>query len=224
MRKVLLLADTGHPATAVQDNIKAITAYSNLHWFIENPLTCKVLYKLDLNYFDAIGIHYSIKIYKDYYLADKFRKKVKNYSGIKFVFLQDEYLFADRISTILVELDVQLLFTLVGQANMAQAYPYLELKKIKKITVLTSYVPDSIKAILPRPFAERPIDIFYRSRRYPFSLGALAQERVTIAEGVKSRASQHNLKCDISLKESDRVYGQTWVSKMQSSRAVFLQG
>ena len=220
MRKVLLLADTGHPATAVQDHIKAITTYSNLHWFIENPLTCKVLYKLDLNYFDAIGIHYSIKIYKDYYLADKFRKRVKNYSGIKFVFLQDEYLFADRISAILVELGVQLLFTLVDQANMAKAYPYLEFKKIKKITVLTSYVPDSIKAILTRPFAERPIDIFYRSRSYPFSLGALAQERVTIAEGVKSRASQHNLKCDISLKESDRVYGQTWISKMQSSRAV----
>ncbi len=220
MRKVLLLADTGHPATAVQDHIKAVTAYSSLHWFVENPLTCKVLYKLDLNYFDAIGIHYSIKIYKDYYLANKFKEKFKKYSGIKFVFLQDEYLFVNRTINSLVDMDIHMVFTLVDQAHMAQAYPHSELRKIKKITVLTSYIPDSIKNVSPCPFAERPTDIFYRSRSYPFSLGALAQERVAIAEGVKLRANEYNLKCDISIRESDRVYGQTWISKMQSSRAV----
>ncbi|MCZ6914365.1 MAG: hypothetical protein O7C59_07920, partial [Rickettsia endosymbiont of Ixodes persulcatus] len=220
MRKVLLLADTGHPATAVQDHIKAITAYSNLHWFIENPLTCKVLYKLDLNYFDAVGVHYSIKIYKDYYLSGKFREKLKKYSGVKFVFLQDEYLFVDRARDNLVDMGIHIVFTLVDQVHMAQAYPHPELKKIKKITILTSYVSDSIKDISPCPFSERPIDIFYRSRKYPFSLGALAQERVAIAEGVKLRANEYNLKCDISIRESDRVYGQTWIYKMQSSRAV----
>ncbi|WP_218814793.1 hypothetical protein [Rickettsiella endosymbiont of Dermanyssus gallinae] len=218
--KLLLLADTSHPAMAVQDHIRATTDCPTLNWFIENPLTCKILHKLNLATFDAIGIHYSIKIYNEYYLCKQLKEKIKKYTGIKFVFLQDEYQHVNKTSACLADLKVDILFTLVDQENIELAYPYPELKPMKKVTVLTAYVPDSIKNISPLPLSDRPLDIFYRSRIYPFSLGYLAQERVAIAHGVKERVSEYDLNCDISVNERDRIYGQAWINKMQSSRAV----
>ena len=218
--KLLLLADTTHPAMAVQDHISAMTDCPKLNWFIENPLTCKILHKLNLATFDAIGIHYSIKVYNEYYLCNKLKEKIKQYTGIKFVFLQDEYQHVNKTSTCLADLKADILFTLVDQENIELAYPYPELKQMKKVTVLTAYVPDSIKNISPLPLSARPLDIFYRSRIYPFSLGSLAQERVAIAHGVKERASAYDLNCDISINEQDRIYGQAWINKMRSSRAV----
>jgi hypothetical protein len=220
MKNILLLADTGHHTTAVQDHIKAMTAYSSLNWFIENPLTCKILYKFNFLNFDAIGIHYSIKIYNNYYLSKKTKEKIAYFSGVKFVFLQDEYANVNKTVSTLIDLDIDLLFTLVDEKYVDQVYFHEKLKKVKKITVLTGYVSDLMKKIPYKPLENRPLDIFYRSRIYPFSLGCLAQERILIAEGVMHRAAQYDLKCDISLQESKRVYGQAWMDSLQSARAV----
>ncbi|MDQ8039474.1 MAG: hypothetical protein REH83_03610 [Rickettsiella sp.] len=220
MKNVLFLADTGHHTMAVQDHIKAITSYSCLHWFVENPLTFKLFHKLDLNNFDAIGIHYSIKIYNNYYLPDSLKEKISLFNGIKFVFLQDEYVNGNKTISTLINLDIDLLFTLVDSNTINKVYFHEKLQKVKKVTVLTAYVSESLQKIKFTPLENRPVDIFYRSRIYPFSLGRLAQERILIAEGVMNRANQYGLKCDISLQESKRIYGQNWINCLLSARAV----
>jgi len=117
-------------------------------------------------------------------------------------------------------MDIDILFSLFGEKYIDHVYCNEKLKKIKKVTVLTGYVSESMKKIKIKPLEDRPLDIFYRSRIYPFSLGCLAQERILISEGVQNRAAQYNLKCDISLKENKRIYGQAWIDNLQSSRAV----
>ena len=88
---ILFLADTTHPAQAVHDHIQAVTSAEQFNWHVINPLVIKVIDKLDLSCFDAIGLHYSVKLYTNYYLSAQLKRKIADYAGIKFLFLQDEY-------------------------------------------------------------------------------------------------------------------------------------
>lgn len=216
----LLLADTGHPATAVADHVNAICLGKNIHWHIENPLAQKNLSKLDLNYFDVIGIHYSIKPYSSYYLDKALFSAINKYHGVKFLFAQDEYAHAQRIEHVMLELDIAILFTLVAPEDIARAYPDPRLSRIKKITVDTAYAPELPDVSIRKPIHQRTIDVFYRSREFPFHLGDLGRERLTIAKGVRARAKDYHLNVDISTHENDRIYGQEWITKLSNARAV----
>jgi hypothetical protein len=217
---ILLLADTGHVASAVSDHIRAITQNSPFHWVVENPLLQKTLHKVDLASFDAIGIHYSLKAHLNYYLPTKLRHAIQHFNGVKFMFLQDEHRFGDSNIATLQTLNIHLLFTLVTPPYYENAYPAAQLPHLKKVTVLTAYAPSSLKTIAPIPIADRTLDIFYRSREFPFWLGELAQERIIIADEVQQRAKAFNLRTNISVKETDRIYGNAWIQTVRSSRAV----
>ncbi len=222
MRKynILLLANERHITTAVIDHIQAITDSKENKWFIENPLICKTLHKVDLNVFDAIGFHYSIRAHDRYYVPNALYEKIKAYQGLKFQFLQDEYKHVHLTTQTMIDLDIQLLFTLVKPSLLDLAYNCPELRKLKKISILTGYTPHHLEMINSPPMRERTIDIFYRSRVYDFWLGKLTQERNIIADGVVKRAHQYSLNVDISLIEQERLYGPHWFAKHMQSKTV----
>jgi len=220
MHKFLLLADTGHHTAAVQDHIKALTSNSKYTWFTENPLTNKVLNKFDLSLFDGIGIHYSLKPWLTYYLSKKLYSNLQEYTGIKFIFLQDEYDRSQYNIKVISDLNISIMFTLVREGFYDLAYPEAELQNVRKITVLTGYAPDSIQPTSFVPFEDRPVDIFYRTRPYPYWLGKLGNERILIADGVLSRSKDYGLNVNISTEENDRIYGQDWVRSLSGSKAV----
>lgn len=217
---VLFLADTTHHTGAVQDHIRAVTSSDKLHWHILNPLVCKTIDKLDLTLFDAVGIHYSIKPYTHYYLSAGLKKKIAAYSGTKFLFLQDEYQNVNGVQEYLHSLQFDLLFSLVNQSIIAKAYPDPRLKDLKKITVLTGYVQDEMKHYQSPAIGERQIDVSYRGRRCEYWLGSLAYEKQWIAEQFTKRVSKGEWRLDISLEESDRVYGDAWINLLKNSKAV----
>ena len=72
---VLFLADTTHQAGAVTDHIHAVTASDRFHWHVLNPLYFKTIEKLDFSVFDAIGVHFSIKLHGHYYLSSRLKKR-----------------------------------------------------------------------------------------------------------------------------------------------------
>lgn len=217
---VLLLADTHHPAAAVADHIHAVTQSQSVHWHIENPLLTKTLNKLDLTHFDAIGIHYSIKPYSSYYLDKHLFSALKQYQGRKFIFVQDEYSYAQRIEQTIIDLDIDLFFTLVRSENLKKAYPDPRLQQVKMVTVNTAYAPKQDSSFQRTPIKNRTVDIFYRSREYPYHLGHLGRERIQIADGVNKRSSQYGLKVDVSTHEKDRLYGQAWIARLSNAKAV----
>lgn len=219
-KSILLLADHTHCTSAVADHINAITQGSKFNWFVENPLLCKTLHKLDLQQFDAIGFHYSIRPHRSYYLPRALYRKIKAFSGIKFQLLQDEYQRVNIAQHCMADLGIDVLFTLVRQENIDRAYPDPRLKKMKKVTLLTAYVPDSLVGLKTPKISERNVDIFYRSRTCDFWLGKLAQEKVLIAEGVLNRAANYQLRVDISVQEKDRIYGTEWIKRLSNARAV----
>ena len=217
---ILFLADTTHPASAVFDHIQSITSSDSFTWHVLNPLLNKTIDKLDLSSFDAIGLHYSIKPYNNYYLSKSLQRKLTEYQGVKFLFLQDEYQRVNEVQDFLYRLGVDLLFTLVDDRMLSLAYPDPRLQKLNKIPVLTAYVTDEMKKIVTPPIAQRNIDVSYRGRRYDYWLGSLAYEKEWIAGQFLQRTEGYGLQLDISVEEENRVYGQKWLDFLANSKAV----
>ncbi len=218
---ILLLADTTHQAGAVRDHIHAVTASSDsFNWHVLNPLNFKTLDKLDLSLFDGIAVHFSIKLHGSYYLSSALKRKIKQYTGPKFVFLQDEYQKVNHTQVLLYALGFDVLFTLVQPELMRQAYPDKRLERLKKVYVLTGYVHPSMHEIKAPDIASRTLDISYRTRRCDYRLGQLAQEKTKIASEFIIRGAGMPLQFDISIEESDRVYGDAWFDLLMRSKVV----
>lgn len=217
---ILFFADTTHQAGAVRDHIHAVTASDDFHWHVVNPLSLKTIDKLDLSLFDAIGIHFSIKMHGYYYLSGAIKRKIKAFKGFKFVFLQDEYQKVNHTQDLLAKLGCDVLFTLVRPECFQQAYPDKRLKNLKKVHVLTGYVDDALLSLDPPPISQRTIDVSYRSRRCDYRLGKLGQEKTILATEFPKYAKGHDLTLDISVEESDRVYGEAWFNLLKNSKVV----
>lgn len=216
--QILLLADVGHHTGCLSDHIRSITHGSPHQWHIENPLTCKILHKLDLSKFDAIGIHYSIRPHHYYYMPKSLYNALKQYQGPKFLFLQDEYHHVKAVENCILDLGIHLMFTLVRPELISKAYP--RLKHVDIVSILTGYVPDYMLTMSAPPIKDRTLDIFYRSRINEYWLGELAQDKVVIAEGILKRAAQYGLTVDVSVREEDRIYGNKWFERLASTKAV----
>ena len=73
---------------------------------------------------------------------------------------------------------------------------------------------------LPRPHAERTLDIVYRARNLPFHVGHHGQLKHRIAEIVDPAARAHGLRTDISTRIDDTKYGDAWFDFLASGRCV----
>ena len=73
---------------------------------------------------------------------------------------------------------------------------------------------------LPRPHAERTLDIVYRARNLPFYVGHHGQLKHRIAEVVDPAARAHGLRTDISTRIADTKYGDAWFEFLASGRCV----
>lgn len=219
-RSILFLADLTHPATAVHDHIQAIVTCDRFTWYVINPLIYKTLDLIDLSRFDAVGLHYSVKPYNQYYISYLFKKKLAQFCGVKFLFLQDEYQKVNIAQDFLAFIDFDLFFTLVAEKYWKVAYPDPRLSRMTLVNVLTGYVPDVLLAFKAPPVAARSIDVSYRARRCEFWLGKLAYEKQMIGDQFVQRTKNTNLNLDISLEEADRCYGQSWFDLLSRSKAV----
>jgi hypothetical protein len=108
----------------------------------------------------------------------------------------------------------------VDGKNIAKAYPDPRISTLKKIHVLTGYVQDDMKSIVSLPISKRRIDVSYRGRPCDFWLGKLAYDKQKIATEFIRRTVGQGFQLDISLEESDRLYGAAWLNLLINSRAV----
>jgi hypothetical protein len=215
---ILLFADDRHPANSVSDHINAYVRHSHHRWVVFNPISIPNCDTLNFNYFDAIAIHYSICSLFEWMVAPDIARKIHEYQGPKFQFIQDEYRWVNRISEKMAHLGINTLFTLVRQDLVEQAYNHPGLKNVKKVSVLAGYVPEHLVGAPTIPIKDRPFDIIYRSREVQYWLGKLGQEKKWMAQGVLARAEQYGLTTDISVKEEKRIYGDKWHDFLRSGR------
>ncbi len=89
------------------------------------------------------------------------------------------------------------------------------------IYTIPGYVSDDLVSTAARrsvPDAKRRVDIGYRGRSLPFSMGRGGQEKREIAERFAEMAKGRGLVLDLAVDERSRLYGNRWISFMANAR------
>jgi hypothetical protein len=217
-RRVLVLYDPGW--------VRVKTAWHYLESFYRYS-ECAISYvsstarcPFDLAYFDAVVIHYSVKVCYPGHLAPTFERALRGFQGLKALILQDEYEATDAACRSIADLGIRLVFTCVPEPHIRQVYPPELLTGVEFVNVLTGYVPADIDEVGPiRPIRERPLLIGYRGRDNGWWYGDLYQEKVTIGRRMKEICDARGMKTDIAWREQDRIYGDAWFRFLGSCKA-----
>ena len=175
---------------------------------------------LDLSRFDALIVHYSLVACLDSYIGHEMRNAIRSFRGFKAAFVQDDYRFVNDTIAALTDMKINALFGLAPEPVIDQIYPPDKLPGVVRETVLAGYVPTELCDRSVPSYEARPIDVGYRARKVPAWLGALSQEKWLIADRFGKDAAAYGLKCDISTRERDRIYGEAWISFVSSCKAM----
>jgi hypothetical protein len=174
--------------------------------------------RLDLDRFDVVAIHYTIWVASEGHLAPSAAARIARFPGLKVQFRQDEYFTVDAMNDAMRRLGIDVLYTCVPQEGVDQVYPARALPNARRVTTLTGFVPEALTGREVPPIRERTIDVSYRARRPPYSLGELAVEKWRIVPQFLEATRHHGLATDLSYQEKDRLYGERWIALLTSSK------
>jgi hypothetical protein len=219
-RSILLVCDDSRRhADNVRQHIRALATLSrhDVRTFnpLDHPSSCRLL---DLDEFDVVVVHYTVAVTIERYMPRELREKVARFQGLKIQFIQDEYRWVDAVSARIRELGIDVLFTLVPPGQIENVYGD-RIPGVTTLTTLAGYVPDALLARRAPPIGTRPIHVGYRGRALNYWLGRLGREKASIAEDFLAHADGYGLRCDISTREEDRIYGERWHRFLASCRA-----
>ena len=217
---VLLLADDdpSHAGT-ILDHIAAFGRYSRHKIDVVNPRGVNDFVTLHLDRYDVVVIHYSLCVLYESYLSGPLKQKLKQFSGRKIQFIQDDYRWVDAITAVMREIGIDELYTLVPEGEIQKIWTEDRLPGVQKFNTLAGYIPERLCGLSTPLTAARPLDIGYRGRVLPYWLGRIGQEKMWIGQGVQARAEQFGLHCDIAWNEQDRIYGEQWDAFLDSCKA-----
>jgi hypothetical protein len=206
---LLFCDDNPNHASMILDHIDALASRSRHGVFVFNSLLHPGSEALDLDAFDVVVIHYSLYVASDQYLCPLFRRKIREFRGLKIQFIQDEYRDLDALAHEMRYMGIDILFTLLPETEHGRIWGE-RLPGVKLLTWIAGYVPDRLIGRRVPPLRDRPVDVGYRGREMPYWLGALAQDKLRIGQGFLEHAARYGLVCDISCREEDRFYGAAW--------------
>ena len=210
---LLLYDDRSTHVGTINEHLEAFRSYSR-HRVHYMPATGSLQVDandgsaLDLSCYDALAIHYSVRVSIEEHLAPSVARAIAAYRGPKLLFIQDEY---DRVETArrwIERLGIDAIYTNVPVDSLDIVYPRSRFPLVDFIPTLTGYVPeDPFMDEFVRPMAERHIRIAYRGRTLPHHYGALGQQKYRIGVDVRRLAEQRGVPIDIEVDEGSRIYG-----------------
>ena len=108
----VFFANTNHNADCVLEHIAAVQSEPGLRWFVVNSLTNRMAHEIDLNFLMPLGFTTQFTRMKNITLQE-LRKRIGDFKGVVFQFLQDEYQNVHLASNAMAEIGTNLLFTIV---------------------------------------------------------------------------------------------------------------
>jgi len=219
--KLNILLYCSRPAEAenagtVIDHIDAFAKYSRHNmtlWSSMNELPCVDT----LEKFDCIVIHYTLSLLYEKYISDESLEKIRDFEGLKTLFIQDEYRRVDFVCDKIKYARIDLVNTCAPPEVAAQIYASLE-GKVALSTTLTGYVPEQLTGVKTKPLAKRSVDIGYRARKCPFFLGRKSHEKFLIGKLFLEKTKNQGLRHDLSSSEKDRIYGKKWIDFLSNCK------
>ena len=163
--------------------------------------------------FSTVVLHYSLFGSYPFALPDRFRQYIEGLRrSLKVAFFQDEMRCCKQRFELINRLVIDVIYSLLDPKYFDEVYLSNTVAK-SVLPNLTGYVCDQLieKSLkFEKAFLLRDIDVGYRARRLPFYMGRGAQEKSDIAIRFTEHSRDSNLKLDIKLSESDRIYGDDW--------------
>ena len=174
----------------------------------------------DMAAYDAILIHYSVRLSINNHISSVVAKALRSYNGPKVLFIQDEYDTTETARLWIERLGIDAIFTNVPLGDVASVYPREKVGVVDFLPTLTGYVPEQSDVdIFVKPISQRTIEIGYRGRKLPYQYGSLGREKFSIGLEMKRRALARGLHVDIEVDDEHRIYGDDWYRFLGSSRA-----
>jgi hypothetical protein len=218
---VLILYDDYALATRfVTDHLSSFGRFSR-HRIYYAPATGARPLTFDLEIFDVVAVHFTVRLAYRWHLSAAFARGLASFSGLKVLFVQDEYDSPRTVCEWIRELGIGLVFSCVPDEYRRLFYPESAVGKVDFAHTLTGYVPALTDDVATaRPIADRPIFVGYRGRRLPYWYGRLAREKVEIGVAMRALCERHRVPCDIEWEESRRLHGWRWYEFLASCRTM----
>lgn len=208
-------------ASTVTDHLDAFL-HSSRHNVTQLSFLRQLPSRVNLERFDVLVIHYTIAIgyYSEHFINQAAKQRIRDFPGLKVVFIQDEYRAVDAVLETLKFLRADVLFTCVPEDEIEKVYSSDVLPGVTKINTLTGYVPKALLSRAVPKIAARPLHVGYRTRKPPFWLGELGYEKWQIADRFQAYSQGKGLSLDLSYDESRRIYGERWIGFVASCKTM----
>lgn len=213
--------------STIQQHLDAFGKYSN-HAVTYVPATPifwnsspeNVQRMVDFSYFDAVVVHYSVRMSIREHLDEGLARALESFNGFKVLFIQDEYEGTEIARQWMDRLQFSLVYTCVPESGREQVYPSYRFPGTEFLPTLTGYIPEN-SAIeqYAQPMAQRQLLIAYRGRKLPAVYGDLGYEKYRIGTEMKRLTAALGVAADIEVEDSKRIYGAAWYQFLGSSRA-----
>jgi hypothetical protein len=175
--------------------------------------------------FDVVLLHYSVLCMRWEAGFERWRSTldwIRDSEAVRLAMPQDEFVCAHTLDEWLDSLDLDCVFSVLDERHWPTLYPRTS-ARTRMERSYTGFVDDRAAGstqTLPRPHAQRPLDIVYRARNVPFHIGHHGQLKHRIAEIVDPAARACGLRTDISTRGGDTKYGDAWFEFLASGRSV----
>lgn len=176
----------------------------------------------ELDCYDVVFHSYCSRLCFAGYVSESYRDRLRNFSGVKVLAVQDEYDHTDILKEAIKDLKFDIVLTCVPQDSLEYVYPKREFPDVRFITVFTGYVSEDFAFALPpvKPLAERPIFIGYRGRDIGGRYGRLGFDKFEIGRRMKEFCDARGIATDIAMDEASRIYGTDWFDFVGNCRAM----
>jgi len=155
-------------------------------------------------------------------IDDRGADKLGGYSGLKVLFIQDEYDHTNRAKSLIRKIGCHLVFSVVPPRHLESIYPAAEFPGVVFVSNFTGYVPADLVALVgaTKPPSARSLVVGYRGRPLSMRYGQLGREKVEIGRLVKEYCDARSIPNDIAWSEEARIYGTRWYGFLASCRAM----
>ncbi|MGH7199756.1 MAG: hypothetical protein ACREJB_04075, partial [Planctomycetaceae bacterium] len=219
LQVLVLFDDYSLHVSAIDEHLRAFQRHSS-HRIAYEPATFAARCRHGLDAFDAVVIHYSIRVNRPDHLSSAFAEQFRRFQGLKVLFLQDEYDHTEFARRAIGELGVHVVWTCVPPEGIEQVYPAARFPGVRFVPTLTGHAPSPGDCPRqPRPIAERPVVIGYRGRPLGYWYGDLGQEKLNIGRRMRALCEARGIAVDIEWAEEKRIYGSAWPRFLQNCRA-----
>ncbi len=218
---ILILYDNGSThVNTIREHLESFGIHSRHHIMYANA-TSNARCTFDLSIFDAVVIHYSIRVSLTSHLSKSYADNIRSYAGLKILFIQDEYDTTSITRDWIHSLGIHIVYTCVPERYLNYVYPQQSFKYVEFIQNLTGFIPQRFESkVFTKPLKDRVYTLGYRGRMLPYWYGTLGYEKYIIGVRMREICKERHISTNIECDDSKRIYGEKWYEFIEDCRAV----